>query len=86
MSSEITQEPRVAAAPPAIAVTDVAVVGAGYVAATIHRDGNVVQPRLGRILHGLGLVGEPVLLAAHPRTSQASSASSSKFRARFGPQ
>ncbi len=43
----------------------------GYVAATIHRDANVVQPRLGRILSGLGLVGEPVLLAAHPRTSAA---------------
>jgi UDP-GlcNAc3NAcA epimerase len=43
----------------------------GYAAATIHRDANVVQPRLGRILSGLGLVGEPVLLAAHPRTSAA---------------
>jgi UDP-N-acetylglucosamine 2-epimerase len=42
-----------------------------YAVATIHRDANVVQPRLGRILEGLGLVGVPVLLAAHPRTGQA---------------
>jgi UDP-N-acetylglucosamine 2-epimerase len=42
-----------------------------YVTATIHRDANVVQPRLGRILSGLGLIEEPVFLAAHPRTSQA---------------
>jgi len=42
-----------------------------YVAATIHRDANVVQPRLGRILGALGRLGEPVLLAAHPRTSAA---------------
>jgi UDP-N-acetylglucosamine 2-epimerase len=42
-----------------------------YVAATMHRDANVVQPRLGRILEGLGLIPEPVFLAAHPRTSKA---------------
>jgi len=40
----------------------------GYVAATLHRDANVVQPRLGRILSGLGRLDEPVALAAHPRT------------------
>ena len=39
-----------------------------YVAATLHRDANVVQPRLGRILSGLGRLDEPVALAAHPRT------------------
>jgi UDP-N-acetylglucosamine 2-epimerase len=39
-----------------------------YVAATLHRDANVVQPRLGRILSGLGRLDEPVELAAHPRT------------------
>jgi len=39
-----------------------------YVAATLHRDANVVRPRLGRILSGLGRLGEPVALAAHPRT------------------
>jgi UDP-GlcNAc3NAcA epimerase len=42
-----------------------------YVAATLHRDANVVQPRLGRILAGLGRLAEPVALAAHPRTRQA---------------
>jgi len=41
---------------------------AAYVAATLHRDANVVQPRLGRILSGLGHLDEPVALAAHPRT------------------
>jgi UDP-GlcNAc3NAcA epimerase len=40
----------------------------GYVAATLHRDANVVQPRLGRILAGLGSLDAPVVLAAHPRT------------------
>jgi UDP-GlcNAc3NAcA epimerase len=39
-----------------------------YVAATLHRDANVVQPRLGRILSGLGRLEEQVELAAHPRT------------------
>jgi UDP-N-acetylglucosamine 2-epimerase len=39
-----------------------------YVAATLHRDANVVQPRLGRILSGLGRLDEPAALAAHPRT------------------
>jgi UDP-GlcNAc3NAcA epimerase len=42
-----------------------------YVTATMHRDANVVQPRLGRILAGLGRLDEPVELAAHPRTSAA---------------
>ena len=42
-----------------------------YVAATLHRDANVVQPRLGRILAGLGRLDEPVALAAHPRTRSA---------------
>jgi len=40
----------------------------GYVAATLHRDANVVLPRLGRILAGLDALDEPVILAAHPRT------------------
>jgi UDP-GlcNAc3NAcA epimerase len=43
----------------------------GYTVVTIHRDANVVQPRLGRILDGLGRIDGPVLLAAHPRTSRA---------------
>jgi UDP-GlcNAc3NAcA epimerase len=42
-----------------------------YVAATLHRDANVVRPRLGRILSALGSLGEQVVLAAHPRTRRA---------------
>jgi UDP-N-acetylglucosamine 2-epimerase len=40
----------------------------GYVAATLHRDANVAQPRLDRILAGLASIDSPVVLAAHPRT------------------
>jgi UDP-N-acetylglucosamine 2-epimerase (non-hydrolysing)/UDP-GlcNAc3NAcA epimerase len=40
-----------------------------YVVATIHREANVFQPRLGRILDGLNRVGERVVFPAHPRTS-----------------
>jgi UDP-N-acetylglucosamine 2-epimerase len=39
-----------------------------YVVATIHREANVVQPRLGRIVEGLNRLTEPVLFPAHPRT------------------
>jgi UDP-N-acetylglucosamine 2-epimerase len=39
-----------------------------YVVATIHRDANVVEPRLGRILAGLAAIEEPVIFPAHPRT------------------
>jgi UDP-N-acetylglucosamine 2-epimerase len=39
-----------------------------YVVATIHRDANVVQPRLGRIVEGLNGLDEPVVFPAHPRT------------------
>jgi UDP-GlcNAc3NAcA epimerase len=39
-----------------------------YVLATLHREANVAQPRLGRLLEGLGRLEEPVLLPAHPRT------------------
>jgi UDP-N-acetylglucosamine 2-epimerase (non-hydrolysing)/UDP-GlcNAc3NAcA epimerase len=42
-----------------------------YVVATIHRDANVVAPRLGRIVAGLDAVEEPVILPAHPRTRAA---------------
>jgi UDP-N-acetylglucosamine 2-epimerase len=42
-----------------------------YVVATIHRQGNVVEPRLGRIAHGLGRIPEPVVFPAHPRTRAA---------------
>jgi UDP-N-acetylglucosamine 2-epimerase len=39
-----------------------------YVVATIHREANVFQPRLGRIVDGLSRIGEPVVFPAHPRT------------------
>ena len=41
-----------------------------YVAATVHREANVQPERLRRILEGLGNAREPVVLAAHPRTSR----------------
>ena len=39
-----------------------------YVVATIHRDANVVEPRLGRIVGGLTRIEGPVVFPAHPRT------------------
>jgi UDP-N-acetylglucosamine 2-epimerase len=36
--------------------------------ATIHREANVQPERLARIVDGLGRIGEPVVLPAHPRT------------------
>ncbi len=42
-----------------------------YVVATIHRDANVVEPRLGRIVAGLDAIEEPVIFPAHPRTRDA---------------
>jgi UDP-N-acetylglucosamine 2-epimerase len=39
-----------------------------YVLATIHREANVFQPRLGRIAAGLSSLDEPVIFPAHPRT------------------
>jgi UDP-GlcNAc3NAcA epimerase len=42
-----------------------------YVAATIHRDANVLEPRLGRIVAGLDAIEGPVILPAHPRTRDA---------------
>jgi UDP-GlcNAc3NAcA epimerase len=42
-----------------------------YVLATIHRDANVVQPRLGRVLAGLERIEGPVIFPAHPRTAVA---------------
>jgi UDP-GlcNAc3NAcA epimerase len=41
----------------------------GYVVATLHRDANVVQPRLGRLIEGLNGIEEPVVFPAHPRTA-----------------
>jgi UDP-N-acetylglucosamine 2-epimerase len=39
-----------------------------YVVATIHRQANVFQPRLGGIVEGLNRIAEPVVFPAHPRT------------------
>jgi UDP-N-acetylglucosamine 2-epimerase len=39
-----------------------------YVVATIHREANVFQPRLGRLVEGLSRIDEPVVFPAHPRT------------------
>ena len=39
-----------------------------YVVATIHRQANVFQPRLGRIVEGLNRIEELVVFPAHPRT------------------
>ena len=42
-----------------------------YILATVHREANVSQPRLGRIVEGLNRLEEPVLFPAHPRTRSA---------------
>ena len=39
-----------------------------YAVATLHREANVAQPRLSRILQGLSRLEEPVVFPAHPRT------------------
>lgn len=39
-----------------------------YAVATIHRQANVEQPRLGAIAEGLGRIDGPVVFPAHPRT------------------
>jgi UDP-N-acetylglucosamine 2-epimerase len=39
-----------------------------YVVATVHRQANVFQPRLGRIVEGLNRIDERVVFPAHPRT------------------
>ncbi len=41
---------------------------ASYVVATVHREANVFQPRLGRIIEGLNRLQERVVFPAHPRT------------------
>jgi UDP-N-acetylglucosamine 2-epimerase len=43
----------------------------GYVVATVHRQANTAQPRLGRIVEGLNRLEEPVVFPAHPRTRAA---------------
>jgi UDP-GlcNAc3NAcA epimerase len=42
-----------------------------YVLATLHREANARQPVVGRIVHALGLLGEPVVFPVHPRTRAA---------------
>ena len=42
-----------------------------YAVATVHRQANVSQPRLGRIAEGLSRLEEPVVFPAHPRTRAA---------------
>jgi UDP-GlcNAc3NAcA epimerase len=42
-----------------------------YVVVTLHREANVAEPRLGRILAGLSRIEEPVIFPAHPRTRAA---------------
>jgi len=39
-----------------------------YLVATIHRQANVFQPRLGHIVDGLNRLREPIVFPAHPRT------------------
>jgi UDP-GlcNAc3NAcA epimerase len=39
-----------------------------YVIATVHRQANVSQPRLGRIIEGLNRVEDRIVFPAHPRT------------------
>jgi UDP-GlcNAc3NAcA epimerase len=39
-----------------------------YVVATVHREANVFQPRLGRIVEGLNRIAGRVVFPAHPRT------------------
>ena len=43
----------------------------GYLVCTVHREANVAQPRLGRIVEGLNRLAEPVVFPAHPRTRAA---------------
>lgn len=42
-----------------------------FLVLTIHREANVSQPRLGRIVEGLNRIDEPVFFPIHPRTRTA---------------
>ena len=42
-----------------------------YLVVTVHREANVEQGRLRRIVEGLGLIDEPMIFPAHPRTRAA---------------
>jgi UDP-GlcNAc3NAcA epimerase len=48
-----------------------AVAGGRYAVATVHREANVRQPRLGRIVEGLNRLDESIVFPAHPRTRAA---------------
>jgi UDP-GlcNAc3NAcA epimerase len=43
----------------------------GYLVATVHREANVVQPRLGRIVEAFNRLDQPLVFPAHPRTRAA---------------
>jgi UDP-GlcNAc3NAcA epimerase len=42
-----------------------------YLVATVHREANTAQPRLGRIVQGLSRIDAPVVFPVHPRTRAA---------------
>jgi UDP-GlcNAc3NAcA epimerase len=42
-----------------------------YLVATIHREANTAQPRLGRVVEGLNRIDAPVVFPLHPRTRAA---------------
>jgi UDP-GlcNAc3NAcA epimerase len=52
-------------------VDDLGLEPGGYAVATVHREANVFEPRLGRIVDGLSRLEEPVIFPAHPRTRAA---------------
>jgi UDP-GlcNAc3NAcA epimerase len=43
----------------------------GYLVATLHREANTTQPRLGRIVEGLNRIEETIVFPVHPRTQAA---------------
>jgi UDP-GlcNAc3NAcA epimerase len=53
------------------ALADHGVEAGRYAVTTVHREANVQQPRLGRIVEGLNQLAEPVVFPAHPRTRAA---------------
>jgi UDP-GlcNAc3NAcA epimerase len=42
-----------------------------YLVATVHREANTAQPRLGRIVEAFNSLGEPIVFPEHPRTRAA---------------
>jgi UDP-GlcNAc3NAcA epimerase len=43
----------------------------GYLVATLHREANTTQPRLGRIVEGLNRIEDTIVFPVHPRTQAA---------------